>query len=59
MKNDKLKSNFPTPEEKALLETLVGKPYKEITLADMDKISPGINNDLYKSSLETIAKFRK
>lgn len=34
-------------EEKTMLEKLTGKSYKKITLNDLDKISPGINDDLY------------
>ena len=48
-----------SPEVRKMLETLAGKPYEQITLNDLDKISPGINNDLYKANAEIIGNILK
>ena len=36
-----------SPEVKKMLEGLTGKPYKEVTLDDIEKISPRTNNDIF------------
>ena len=46
-------------DDKKIWEKLTGKPYEEILLRDMDKVFPGINNDLYKMSAEMIVEFLK
>lgn len=48
-----------SPEVKKMLEGLIGKPYEQITLDDLDRISPGINNDLYKANAKIIAETLK
>ena len=42
-----------------MLEELAGKRFKQITLDDLDKISPGINDDLYTENAKIIAEILK
>lgn len=48
-----------SPEVKEMLEGLIGKPYEQITLDDLDRISPGINDDLYIENAKIIAGILK
>ena len=48
-----------SPEVKEMLEGLIGKPYEQITLDDLDKISPGINDDLCIENAKIIAEILK
>lgn len=52
MQKEKFKSL--SSKQKKMLEILVGKPFEKITLADLDKISPGINKGLYKQAAKMI-----
>ena len=52
-------SNDFTPEVKKMLEKLIGKPYEQITLADIEKISPGINNNLLIHNAKTMVNTLK
>lgn len=42
-------------EVKKMLEGLTGKPYEQITLDDIEKISPGINNNLFIHNAKVMA----
>lgn len=44
----------PSDELKEYLEEKTGKPYKEIPMGEVNKIFPGIYNDLFLAQLPTI-----
>jgi len=46
-----------SPEIKNMLEIITGKSYEKIILADLDKIDPIINKELYKQAAEFVADF--
>lgn len=48
-----------TPETKKMLEELTGKSYELITIGDIEKISPGINDDLHRHNAKTLIETLK